>query len=979
MDTRRRKRRLTYTVGRRPADPTCVGGVNCLLSLPQSPGDASGIVASGGRDGVVRLWQKSHSAAAPGDGGDDRRDLRQPDLVACCDEHLDWVNDLCYAPTDGGNFIASCSSDSQVKLWSVPPARPAARADSDANDESKKPVAPVPVGATSELTLTAHADYVKRITWASEQQRLISGSFDGTVWGADIRVALSQPQGGDFRGVYALAARESLVAVGTTSPSIKVIDWRSARLASRLWGHKDLVRDLQWIETESGAAALLASASSDGSWRLWDERVDRPLATFQVHRSGVWCLDHHQPLLPSPGSPLWVLSGGKEGCVMLTALPFATGDAVQYLSTPQGTPLQQSLVPPGSERRNAPQSSLLLSLPAEGGERESVTALACSASPDGRSSPLLWVASSSAVTPLSVWDTQPAFAALPRLLSQPPSSGSGQGAARARSARPHDEGDACQLEVHSLTASVVERNCYSLLQLQRPTSPPQDPSQSQSFASERPFLGCAIADPLVCCPATPPIVRAQVLENRRHCLTRDADGRVRLWDITTASLAADYGRCDFDEKMESFARSQKVSLQAWSSVDISTGSLTVVLDYPSALQCDTTLWEKDAHSPLLPVPPSSLSLSHNALLMAGQEPPVNLGESVLRGLFTHAQVSDGGYRVLIDTGTLSMDSAERRKWLQDQRMAKHNSKAHRSEDKVQFEFPDDCRLAVWSYRFNPVCGPLPQSARRNDPPTLEVGEVILRQAEAQPYQPHTSTVVGAAACLTGKDPQRGGRGRVLSTLVPTWIRDVLERGEFGPGLPERGQVSFQLKPLHPDDLPPIPRNPGDRLKGRRTLRVCVVCRQLVDWLDIRTLPTVQEWEEGARPEEVDLENLEVGVDGKYQARDSKGKWWDVTIRERKENWTYSVHVHDGTVQKDGFVGRIWESVHSTYFRAKPPERVLAEEYIQLLSYDNRVLDPLCSLSTVDRHYRERGKELTVFYRKARAGPRAASAAAAANP
>ncbi|XP_039029162.1 WD repeat-containing protein 48-like isoform X1 [Hibiscus syriacus] len=83
-------------------------------------------------------------------------------------------------------------------------------------------------------------------------------------------------------------------------------------------------------------------------------------------------------------------------------------------------------------------------------------------------------------------------------------------------------------------------------------------------------------------PGTPAIVQHEILNNRRHVLTKDAAGSVKLWEITRGVAIEDYGQVSFDEKKEELF--EMVIIPAWFTVDTRLGSLSVHLDTP---QCFT--------------------------------------------------------------------------------------------------------------------------------------------------------------------------------------------------------------------------------------------------------------------------------------------------------------------------------------------------------------------------------------------------------
>ncbi|KAK6116250.1 hypothetical protein DH2020_050046 [Rehmannia glutinosa] len=100
---------------------------------------------------------------------------------------------------------------------------------------------------------------------------------------------------------------------------------------------------------------------------------------------------------------------------------------------------------------------------------------------------------------------------------------------------------------------------------------------------------------------TSAIVQHEILNNRRHVLTKDTVGTVKLWEITRGVVIENYG---------------EVSVPAWFTVDTRLGSLSVHLDTP---QC------------------FSAEMYSNDLSIAGkpEDDKVNLARETLKGLLAH--------------------------------------------------------------------------------------------------------------------------------------------------------------------------------------------------------------------------------------------------------------------------------------------------------------------------------------------------------
>ncbi|KAK7397269.1 hypothetical protein VNO78_18436 [Psophocarpus tetragonolobus] len=91
-------------------------------------------------------------------------------------------------------------------------------------------------------------------------------------------------------------------------------------------------------------------------------------------------------------------------------------------------------------------------------------------------------------------------------------------------------------------------------------------------------------EPTLTILGTPAIVQHEVLNNKRHVLTKDASGSVKLWEITRGILIEDYGKVSFEEKKEELF--EMVSIPAWFTVDTRLGSLSVHLDTPQCFSAE---------------------------------------------------------------------------------------------------------------------------------------------------------------------------------------------------------------------------------------------------------------------------------------------------------------------------------------------------------------------------------------------------------
>ncbi|XP_065853671.1 uncharacterized protein [Euphorbia lathyris] len=91
-------------------------------------------------------------------------------------------------------------------------------------------------------------------------------------------------------------------------------------------------------------------------------------------------------------------------------------------------------------------------------------------------------------------------------------------------------------------------------------------------------------EPTLSVPGIPAIVQHEILNNRRHVLTKDTAGSVKLWEITRGVVVEDYGKVSFEEKKEQLF--EMVSIPAWFTVDTRLGSLSVHLDTPQCFYAE---------------------------------------------------------------------------------------------------------------------------------------------------------------------------------------------------------------------------------------------------------------------------------------------------------------------------------------------------------------------------------------------------------
>ncbi|XP_050384110.1 uncharacterized protein LOC126800744 isoform X2 [Argentina anserina] len=121
-------------------------------------------------------------------------------------------------------------------------------------------------------------------------------------------------------------------------------------------------------------------------------------------------------------------------------------------------------------------------------------------------------------------------------------------------------------------------------------------------------------EPVFTIPGTPGIVQHEILNNRRHVLTKDTATSVKLWEITRGVVIEDFGKVSFEEKKEELF--ETVSIPAWFTVDTRLGSLSVHMDTPQCFSAE--MYSADLN-----------------IVGKPEDDKVNLARETLKGLLAH--------------------------------------------------------------------------------------------------------------------------------------------------------------------------------------------------------------------------------------------------------------------------------------------------------------------------------------------------------
>jgi WD40 repeat protein len=253
-----------------------------VLSVAFSP--VGGCVASGGQDGIIRIW-----------------DVATRTQIAECAGHTDWVSTVAYS-RDGGT-IASGSDDETIRVWDVSTGQQLMQFSSPGRGVQS--VAYSPDGAMlatgwndgairlwdigagrSRGLLIGHRDWVRAVAYSPDGAVIASASDDETVRIWDV---VTGRQRAEFIGhtgwVWSVSFSPdgSALASAGDDQIIRIWDTLTGAQLAELSGHEESVRAISY----SPDSAAIASASNDETVRIWDIVSRQQIAEFTGHRGEV--------------------------------------------------------------------------------------------------------------------------------------------------------------------------------------------------------------------------------------------------------------------------------------------------------------------------------------------------------------------------------------------------------------------------------------------------------------------------------------------------------------------------------------------------------------------------------------------------------------------------------------------------------------------------------------------------------------------
>ena len=288
-------------------------------------------LASGGDDGTVRLWcvdtRQSLCEPLTGHRPPDRRDLlRRFDSKS--PKALAHVRSVAFAPD--GKILASGGNDGTVRLWNVDTCQPLGEPLTGHRDTVRS-VAFAPDGKTLASggddraarlwdidtrqplgePLSDHDKAVWSVAFAPDGKTLASAGYDGTVrvWNVDTHQPFGKTLSGDGNAVWsvAFAPDGKTLAWGGSDGMVRLWNVDRQALGKPLTGHGNRV----WSVAFAPDGKTLASGGSDGIVRLWNVDTHQPLGEpLTGHRETV------RSVAFAPGGKT-LASGGHDRTVRL--------------------------------------------------------------------------------------------------------------------------------------------------------------------------------------------------------------------------------------------------------------------------------------------------------------------------------------------------------------------------------------------------------------------------------------------------------------------------------------------------------------------------------------------------------------------------------------------------------------------------------------------------------------------------------------
>ncbi|KAI9096435.1 hypothetical protein DFS34DRAFT_650541 [Phlyctochytrium arcticum] len=437
--------------------------------------------------------------------------------------HSDWVNDVVLCNTN--QHIVTASNDRTIYVT-----------------PTMQQSAPIMIGH--------HSDYVKCLAYSRDRGWVASGGLDRRIllWDlgegkgqsgslavsdtAEVMLNESSPKS----SVYALACNPSgsLLVSGSPDKLVRVWDLSQGKNVMRLMGHTENIRSL----LVSDDARWVLSASSDATIKLWSLAMPhRPMVTYTHCEDSVYSLYSRHPYLDT----FW--AGGRDGWVTKVS------------------------------RRRMVESSAMSSRSVDD-ELVDCVAICRESGPINRLVAIedvcLWTATGSST--INRWRDVP-FQHVQL------------GRSGAHQLDTADETDPIVIPSNCIIRPPTALDDAASVRSYRPFSTFSVDTYATGGVSMIPLRGEEEEEPPIE-PAwkevdgkiegAPGVVKASILNNRRHLITEDSAGEVAMWDIIQCIKLKSFGKLRFSDVVERTNTREWVA--NWSTVDTHNGVITIHLD-----------------------------------------------------------------------------------------------------------------------------------------------------------------------------------------------------------------------------------------------------------------------------------------------------------------------------------------------------------------------------------------------------------------
>ncbi|KAL6761193.1 WD40-repeat-containing domain protein [Haematococcus lacustris] len=471
-----------------------------------------------------------------------------PGVKPTCDATFEGHADWVNSLALVNNLLFSCSNDTTVRVW-------------DSNT------------GYHHAALTYHSDYVTCLAAAPERNSIVSAGLRGEIFLIDIATATTHKLRPNCKPPpspqHPAPAPHTLPAYGTAAYSALSPDdphsnghqSHSPGLAAPASSHKAGVYSL----AVSSSGTVVAAGSSESIIRLWDTRSHEKVGKLRGHTENVRCL------LLNPTCTA-MLSGSADGTIKLWDLGMQR--CIQTFAVHTDSVWSMQISPDWSSvlsggRDKAVFRTHLASRTAELLLREQhpINCIAYDAK-----DACLWVSTPSST--VHQW--------------QLPKQALGGG-------RPSGEGALFSAAPHIRVPSTSHHGRA------------HTDGRGQQ-AGRQPL----ISGPSAVLQGMPPIVAHKVLSDRRHILTKDADGNVSRWDVLAGAETGRYGKVSMDDMERKLFEARHCP--SWFVADNRLGQLSISLEPPHCFNAEE-------YAQALGYPEAT------------EDAKVNLGKLVLEGAF----------------------------------------------------------------------------------------------------------------------------------------------------------------------------------------------------------------------------------------------------------------------------------------------------------------------------------------------------------